>query len=339
MKIKTEDISILKSFGYTGREAGFLYLVAIHSGYFTQCQFTEFGSITPGGVVTAFTNKLLARGHASEHRYQNNAHVFHFNYKGMYSAIDREDLRNRRAHTFEYMKSRLAILDFVLGHLEPDYLEGEVEKVQYFEGKFQIQRKDMPGRTYRGANKDPDTIRYFVDKFPLFLDSTQKDEPRITLTFIGPGTGNFKALKTHLNKYSLFLSRIPRFTFLFANPDARTFTTAETMFRNAMHTSSTILSEQLARYFKLRADWEAGRYGLLKVPDIEYLNRSRKRFSEKTYERTFAEWKAGRLTQTDLGAVIQNQLQPSQEVEFKTYQLPRDYSSFGQNSQFCSRIP
>ena len=338
MKIKTEDISILKSFGYTEREAGFLYLVAIHSGYFTQCQFNEFGSIKPGGIVTAFTNKLVARGHASEHRYQNNTHVFHFHYKGMYSAIDREDLRNRRAHTFEYMKSRLAILDFVLGHLEPDYLEREVEKMQYFEEKFQIQRKDMPGRTYRGANKDPDTIRYFVDKFPILLDSTAGGEPRITLTFIDPGTGNFNAFKTHLDAYSSILSRIPRFTFLFANPNVPTFTTAEKMFRNAMHTSSAILSEQLVRYFKLRADWEAGRYGLLKVPDIEYLNRSRKRFSEKTYERTFAEWKAGRLTQTDLGAVIQNQLPPSQEVEFKTYQLPRDYSSFGQNSQFSSRI-
>ena len=123
MKIRKEDISILKSFGYTEREAGFLYLVAIHSGYFTQCQFGEFRSIKPGGIVTAFTNKLVARGHASEHRYQNNAHVFHFNYKGMYSAIDREDLRNRRAHTFEYMKSRLAVLDFVLGHLEPDSKE------------------------------------------------------------------------------------------------------------------------------------------------------------------------------------------------------------------------
>jgi hypothetical protein len=49
MKIRTEDISILKSFGYTGREAGFLYLVAIYSGYFTQRQFTEFGSMKPEG--------------------------------------------------------------------------------------------------------------------------------------------------------------------------------------------------------------------------------------------------------------------------------------------------
>ena len=161
MKIKTEDISILRSFGYTDREAGFLYLVAIHSGYFTQCQFTEFGSIKPGGIVTAFTSKLVARGHAREHRYQNNAHVFHFNYKGMYSAIDREDLRNYRVHTFEYMKSRLAILDFVLGHLEHEYLEGEAEKVQYFEEKFRIRRRDMPGRTYRGANKAPHTDSVF----------------------------------------------------------------------------------------------------------------------------------------------------------------------------------
>ena len=163
MKIKTEDMSILKSFGYTEREAEFLYLVAIHSGYFTQRQFTEFGSIKPGGIVTGFTNKLVARGHANDHRYQNNAHVFHLNYKRMYSAIDREDFRNRRAHAFEHMKSRLAVLDFVLGHLEHDYLEGEAEKVQYFEEKFQIQRKDMPGRTYRGANKVPHTIRHFVD--------------------------------------------------------------------------------------------------------------------------------------------------------------------------------
>ena len=48
MKIKSEAISTLKRFGYTEREAGFLYLVAIHSGYFTQRQFAEFGSMNSG---------------------------------------------------------------------------------------------------------------------------------------------------------------------------------------------------------------------------------------------------------------------------------------------------
>ena len=169
------------------------------------------------------------------------------------------------------------------------------------------------------------------------LDSTAADEPRITLTFIDPGAGNFNAFKTHLDTYSLFLSRIPRFTFLFGSPDARTSTTAEKIFRDAMHTSPTKLSEQVARYFNLRADWEAGRYGLLKVFDIEFLNLAKKRFAGELYERVSAEWKAGRIAQIDLSVVIQNQLQPKREIEFRTYQLPRDYSSFGQISQFSSR--
>ncbi len=257
----------------------------------------------------------------------------------MYSAIDREDLRNHRAHSLDYMKSRLAILDFVVQHRDHQYLEDEAEKVQYFEERFEIRRKDMPGRTYRGALKDPDTIRHFVDKFPLFLDATQNGEPRITLTFIDPGTGNFNAFKTHLEAYALFLCRISRFTFFFASPDARTFTKAEELFRDAMESAPPKFSEQVARYFKLRTDWEAKRYGLFKNPDLEYLYLAKKRFSEETYERTFAEWKAGRLTETDLSAVIQNQFQPKQDVEFKTYELPRDYSLFEQNSQFSTRNP
>ena len=59
------------------------------------------------------------------------------------------------------MKTRLAMLDFVLSHLEYDYFQDEAEKVQYFEHNFQIRPHEMPGRTYRGANKVPDTIRYF----------------------------------------------------------------------------------------------------------------------------------------------------------------------------------
>ena len=177
MKIPREHIEAFQTFGYTEREARFLCIVAVHSGYFTQRQYTEFGPRKVGCIASGFTNKLVARGHASEHKYQNNTRVLHFTFKPMYCAIGKENIRNRRAHSFEFMKTRLAILDFVLRHPQHDYLEGEAEKVQYFEERFQIRPQDMPGRTYRGANKVPDTIRYFVDKFPLFLDSTLNNEP------------------------------------------------------------------------------------------------------------------------------------------------------------------
>ncbi|MGA9883284.1 MAG: hypothetical protein WBQ34_06175 [Candidatus Acidiferrales bacterium] len=261
----------------------------------------------------------MARGHASEHKYQNNGRVFHFTYKAMYSAIGKENIRNRRTHTFEIMKTRLAILDFVLNNLPHDYLESEAEKVQYFEGCFRIRPQDMPGRTYRGANKVPDTIRYFVDKFPLFLDSTQAGEPCVTLTFIDPGSGNLEAFKTHIDIYSSFLSRVGRFAFLFASPDAGLFTAAKRLFREVADPQPGKLSQQVARYFKLRADSEAKRFELLEDPYIEFMNHAKQCFAGEIFERSFTEWKAGRLTQRDLVAVLENRPRRRQEIEFKTY--------------------
>jgi hypothetical protein len=338
MKFPNEHIEALQSFGYTQQEARFLCIVAIHSGYFTQRQYTEFGPKKTGCIVHGFTNKLVSHGHATEHRYQNNARVLHFTHKAMYCAIGKENIRNRRKHTFEFMKGRLAILDFVLRHLQHDYLEGEAEKVQYFEERFQIRPQDMPGRTYRGANKVPDTIRYFVDKFPLFLDSTAAGEPLVTLTFIDPGFGNLEALKTHLDTYSLFLSRIPRFAFVFGSPQAQLFKAAEKMFKEMTDPQPGKLSQQVARYFELRANWEAKRYGLFKDPDIEFMNHAKQCFAGEVFESAFKEWKAGRLTQKDLVAVLENRPRRMQQIEFKTFLLPHDYSSFGQNSQFARRL-
>lgn len=338
MKFPTEHIEALQSFGYTQREARFLYIVAIHSGYFTQRHYTEFGPKKTGCIVHGFTNKLVSRGHATEHKYQNNARVFHFTHKAMYCAIGKENIRNRRKHTFEFMKTRLAILDFVFGHTQHDYLEGEAEKVQYFEERLRIRPQDMPGRTYRGANKVPDTIRYFVDKFPLFLDSTVAGEPRVTLTFIDPGFGNLEAFKTHLSLYAAFLSRISRFTFLFASPQAHLFKAAGKHFIETTDPRPGKLSEQVARYFELRARWEAKKYELLKDPDIEFMNHAKQCFAGEVFEPAFKEWKGGRLTQKDLVAVLENRPRRTQQIEFKTFLLPHDYSSFGQNSHFSRKL-
>jgi len=338
MKFATEHIEALQRFGYTQQEACFLYIVAIHSGYFTQRQYCEFGPKKTGCIVHGFASKLVARGHAIEHRYQNNARVLHFTHKAMYCAIGKENIRNRRKHTFEFMKGRLAILDFVLRHIQHDYLEGEAEKIQYFEQRFQIRPRDMPGRTYRGANKVPDTTRHFVDKFPLFLDSTVASEPLVTLTFIDAGAGNLEAFKTHLSAYATFLSRIPRFAFIFASPQARLFKAAEKHFRETTNPRPGKLSQQVARYFELRASWEAKEYELLKDPDIEFMNHARQSFADEVFESAFKEWKAGRLAQKDLVAVLENRPRRTQQIEFRTFLLPHDYSSFGQNSQFVRKL-
>ena len=337
MKFPTQHIQKLRSFGYTEREARFLNIVAIHSGYFTQTQLCPYVANRSGRATRSFTSRLLSRKHVRERKYQNNASVYHLAHRNIYQAIERENIRNRRSHTFDFVKTRLAMLDFVLAHLEFDYFEGEAEKVQYFEQHFEIRPQDMPGRTYRGANKVPDTIRYFVDKFPMFLDSTVAGEPLVTFTFIDSGFGNLDAFRTHLDAYATFLSRVPRFAFVFASPAQKLFDPAQKRFQNKTNPPTGKLSEQVARYFTLRANWEAKRYELLKDADIEFMNHARQCFTGETFESAFAEWKVGCLNERNLLAVLESPTRHKQEIRFSTYLLPRDYSSFGQNSVFLKK--
>lgn len=337
MNFPSALITNLRTLGYTERESRFLYIVAIHSGYFTQTQLCPFLASKSGRATRSFTSRLLSRKHVRERKYQNNASVYHLMHKRIYQAIDRENSRNRRSHTFEFMKTRLAVLDFVLNRLEYDYFEGEADKVQYFERSFQIRPQEMPGRTYRGANKVPDTIRYFVDKFPLFLDSTVAGDPLVTFSFIDPGFGNLDGFRMHLDSYAGFLSRLPRFGFVFASPTPKLFDAAHKLFQKNTNPPTGKLSAQVARYFTLRANWEEKRYELLKDSDIEFMNHARQCFAGEIFDRAFAQWKAACIGERDLVAVLETRTRQKQEIRFSTFRLPRDYSSFGQNSAFLKK--
>ena len=333
MKILPEHIKALRGFGYTESEARFLYIVAAHSGYFTPRHFAEFSGNKAGRATHTFTTRILARKHASVRRYQNNANVYHLTHRRIYQVLDMENIRNRRAHSFDFVKTRLAILDFILGHLDYDYFEGEFDKVQYFQQQFQTRPHEMPGRTYSGANQVPDTIRYFVDKFPLFLDSTTPAQPLVSLTYIDPGFGNLLAFRTHLRSYSIFLSRLPRFAFLFASPDVRLFPKAERLFAQEINPRPGELSTQVTRYFRLRSAWDAKRYEALSNDDLEFLNHARQCFSGEHFESTYQRWQTGAVAESALVAQLDGRSGPRQEITFKTCLLPRDYSSFGQNSR------
>jgi hypothetical protein len=334
MKILPEHIKALRAFGYTESEARFLYIVATHSGYFTQRHFCQFSGTKTGGVPTGFSAKLIARKHASQRNYQNNAHVFHLTHKPIYRAIGRENIRNRRSHSLEYVKIRLAILDFILAHPDHHYFEGESDKVQYFQERLQVRPQEMPSRTYAGSNHVPDTIRYFVDKLPLFLDSTAVGQPLLTLSYIDPGFGSLSGFKTHLQAYSAFLSRLPRFAFLFASPHSHLFPKAKHMFEEFVLTKPGKLSAHVARYFRLRSSWEAKRYEALSNEDLEFLNHAKQCFAGEPFDSAYAKWQAGTLWERGFTDELERGARRSQEIHFRTFILPRDYSLFGQNSQF-----
>ena len=59
-----ERIARLEELGYTEREASFLVLAALHSGYFLRRQYREFLGMSPGHADATLAEKVVAKGHA-----------------------------------------------------------------------------------------------------------------------------------------------------------------------------------------------------------------------------------------------------------------------------------
>ncbi|HUK27882.1 MAG TPA: hypothetical protein VLV31_05625 [Candidatus Acidoferrales bacterium] len=334
MNIRPEHLEAIRRFGYTEAEARFLYIVAVHSGYFTQRQFAGFIESKPGRAVHAFVEKASAKRHFKQTVYRNNSRVYQLSYRPIYESIQKENIRNRREHSLEFIKTRLAILDFVLAHLDCEYLEGEQDKVRYFEENFNIDRKDVPGRTYKGSNHTPCTIRYFVDKFPMFLDRASDPQQSVpTFTYVDPGFENVKGFRLDLEAYAAFLGRLPGFAFIYACPLTRTFHSAERAFRDIVDAPAHLQPSQAVRYFRVRSAWAAKRYGTLTNDDIEFLNKARNTFAGDAIESLYANWSAGCVTDDQLTPAFRSLLGTKRTLQFSTYNLPYDYSQFDQNSR------
>ena len=170
MNFNPDYITAIESLGYTPVEAQFLYLAAVHSGYFVPRQFLAFSGAKSGKRSNSFLTKLESRGHATWREYDRIGGVYHLFSITLYRFIGKENLRNRRRHSLEFIRTHLLLLDFVLAHLAFEYLETETEKVHYFCDFLGLPKHALPTKTYEGGPRTEPTLRYFVDKFPLFLD-------------------------------------------------------------------------------------------------------------------------------------------------------------------------
>src|SRR6266436_4879008 len=183
MNITPAHLDALQAFGYTKAEARFLYLVATHSGYFTARQFLSFTGAHWGKRTTTFWSKLQSRGHARTECFPKGGVVHHLFPRRLYRQIEKENLRNRREHEFDFIQRRIAMLDFVLLNQGYQYLETEPEKLSFFCNQLKVPNHFLPSKIYHGQRTSQPTVRYFVDKFPMFFAS-DPSSPVVTFTYL-----------------------------------------------------------------------------------------------------------------------------------------------------------
>lgn len=297
MNIRERDLTAIQELGYTSDEARFLYIVATHSGYFQPRQYVAANGLAWGKRVQHFTDKLESRGHVTWREYQDMGGVYHLFSKTLYRQIEKTDFRNRRRHSTEYIRTRLLLLDFILENPQHEYFESETDKLAYFCSQRAIPRDLLPAKRYEAASGAPPALRYFVDKFPLFLERTgELTRAVVSLSYVDPGLASLAGFAHHLQNYARLFSCLGDFSFVYIADSTVNFVKAGHCFESLVSSRATQdLVQEVILYFERRRAWELKQYARLSAQDVEFLQTAKERFATDELERIYASWSSGEL--------------------------------------------
>jgi len=198
--------------------------------------------------------------------------VYHLVSKTIYRRIGNENLRNRRRHSVEFIRTRLLLLDFVLANSSRDYLETEPEKLRFFCEELGIPRAVLPAKSYEGSPRTEPTLRYFVDKFPLFVERAESSPPTTTFSYVDPGQASLAGFANHLHAYLPLFRQLRDFSFLYIVNSPVHSVRVEQLFSSLVKAPlEADVSSEILRHFRLRNAWELKKYGSLSANDVEWL--------------------------------------------------------------------
>ena len=155
----------LAALGWSGREAEWLALVALHTGVFTRSQFVDFFREPSRVAALRFVRALIEKRLAIEDEraiFPGGARAVLLTGKPIYRALGIPDVRHRRAKdaTTHVLMRRLLSLDYLIERPALGWLPTEADKVQRFEA-LGIERGTFPYRMYGpdGKPKIPAILR------------------------------------------------------------------------------------------------------------------------------------------------------------------------------------
>jgi hypothetical protein len=332
MTTPADRVEAIRGLGYNEPEVLFLYLVAIHSGHFTNGQFLRFSQQTKSSLAHRFTARTLEKRDVRALEFGRKTQIFNLYSRRIYAVIGRDNLRAHRRLSNDLIHTRLLILDFVLAHLTHAYLETEGEKVAYFHEQLGIPLSVLPGRIYRGLKSNGNTMRYFVDRSPVFVarEGQAPSSPIPTFVYCDPATRNLTGFTAHLGRYRDFLRCLPEFNFIYASPESDRFGRAGRRFALSLAHSQPA-TPQVLRYFQVRQLWESHKTSSLTRADRDLLRGGYQQYRGEPFESAYLKWAAGTLPEAELAAFL-GVHQPAQKRNFSTCVLPESYTIFHRES-------
>ncbi|MGH9739167.1 MAG: hypothetical protein ACRD4X_11365 [Candidatus Acidiferrales bacterium] len=258
-------------------------------------QFLGFTGSHWGKRTTSFWQKLQAKNHVRRESYPISGVVYHLFSRKLYSSIEKENLRNRRAHELEFIRRRLAMLDFVLANQDYRYLETEAGKVRFFSGALNIENHFLPSKLYLGKPGSKPTVHYFVDKLPMFFADSSSV---VTFTYIHETEPTFAEFAHHLNDYIPLFQQLSGFRFLYISREDSRFEKASDILHSMVKIPlESDVGDEVLRYLRVRKAWDEKQYAAVTEADLIFRNQARGRFGGDRFEAFYRGWKGGRITE------------------------------------------
>lgn len=322
----------LQEIGYTAREAQFIELAALHSGYFVRRQFNAFLGQPRGRAAADFIEKLFRRNHATCDLFFRHAHIYHLSAKPLYALLGQPDNRHRRHRSAFGIKAKLMALDYVLARREDRFLATEDARVEYFI-EHGVDRTRLPQLVYRARRGGRTTARYFVEKFPLAV----YPDGSIGLTYIDAGEYAVDGLDTFLKRYTPLIVSVPDVRLTYVADTDRNFAQATRRFEAWRKAADDLLGvprdpDVIARRLRHFADLQMIEMNqLAKFPAERFpeFRSDRKRFQNRECMALYRVWQDGGDDAVRTEIEHATQTSALRRVEFATYRLPHDYSALG----------
>jgi hypothetical protein len=241
----------LLRFGYTDREATFLYLVAVHSGYFLRRQFIECVHRERGGVATNFLRKAMELHHVTALPCNEGRFIYHLHGKQVYRALDQSDSQNRRLKSTAEIRRRLIALDYVLLHLGRErFIESEQARQQLW-----TSLKAKPEAINRAAT--------FLQGVPVSI--LEADETfNVRFAFVDEAQRSISRYLRFLDAYHELIRSLERVEIAYVSPSPINFTSARRLFdqhmplRNLLTPACPLGVEHLVRWLEIQHRFHHG---------------------------------------------------------------------------------
>jgi hypothetical protein len=316
-----DPIPMLENAGYTEQEAAFLYLVAVHSGYFLRRQFSRFVQRDRGGLADKFIQKALRLEHLQVIECGQARHVYHLTSRPVYQTILRADSQHRRFKGFAYMQSRLLILDFVLDNLSDTILENEAIKIDFFTARCGVRSELLP-RGWAGR------AVVFPDGYPIFV--SPDGAPRFT--FFEDGSVTLTRFERYLDQYRPLFSALRSFDLVYLSDVEKSFPFARAAFA-ARFTDTQITGvskqtplgvEHFLEYLRAREMHEEQKHPVT-LRDLAVLREGESIYTTLEHQALYAAWK---MQSTDAEKIRKRFMQQGPQAKFTTVALPYTYPLF-----------